>query len=160
MQTRLEDKLPNLAAHQLPGPDTETKLAALEFADPRMRLMLLESSRVGWPFGFSNDLYLHDRETLTKHPCKEMIWILRENGTHLYPTRCTTSGEAAYYRRVIEYWSGDDKLNAATRNEDRAKFYLLTDKSLNPISWQAARDSLKVEPSSNPPQGRPLGHFE
>lgn len=156
MKTHRDDKAPDLATHQLPGPDTRAKLAAMESTDPRVRLLLKEAARLGWPKAFSNDLYLHDCQTLVNHRDGPMIWIVRENGTHLYPTRCTTSGEAAYCRRVIEYWSGDNKLNVATRDEDRAKFYLLTDNSLNPISWQAARDSLEVEPSLGPS----TRHFE
>jgi hypothetical protein len=72
-----------------------------------------------WPFGFCDDLYLHDRRKLDdQRDNHRMIWILRENGTHLYPVLCDSTGEARYYRQVIEYWSGEDKLNQASSDAD------------------------------------------
>lgn len=75
-----------------------------------------------------------------------MIWILGPNGTHLFPTECETSGEASYYRHVIEYWSGDHKLNMASSTADRAKFYLLTAHSLTAIDWKQAKDAIRYKP--------------
>jgi hypothetical protein len=108
---------------------------------------------LGWPVCFCDDLYLHDREKLETSGDERMIWILRQHGTHLYPVKCGSSGERDYYRRVIHYWSGEDKLNVATTDDDRAKFYLLTKDALTPITWQAARDALRVDedrPASPP----------
>lgn len=112
--------------------------------------MLRESARIGWPKSFSNDLYSHDRDTLANYPDQPMIWIVRENGTHLYPTDCDTAGEAAYNRRVIEYWSGDDNLNYASEITDKARFYRLTANTLVAMPWREARDAISVRNEPNP----------
>jgi hypothetical protein len=68
----------------------------------------------------------------------EMLWILRQYGTHLYPVQCGSGHEAAYYRQVIRYWSGDHKLNLATQDEDRARFYIVTGAGIRQLSADEA----------------------
>lgn len=139
---------PDLALSRLPGPDTRTKREALETHDPRLKLLLAEAARIAWPSAYTDDLYLHDRQQLERHPQEELLWILREHGTHLYPTQCDNSHEASFYRQVIEYWSGDHKLNFSPNAEERARYYLVTESTLTPITWQQARDALKVRTST------------
>ena len=130
---------------ELPGADTRVKLDAITFFDDRYQMLLREAARVGWPIAFCGDLYVRDREKLAIAPVREMVWILRESGTHLYPCRCTTSAEASFYRRVIEYWSGDDRPNTVPSGESRARFYLLTPWQLRHVGWQAARARIHVQ---------------
>ncbi|MCA9189833.1 MAG: hypothetical protein KDA99_29620 [Planctomycetales bacterium] len=141
-----------MAVHRLPGADTTTKLDAIQSRDKRYQLLLAEAARLGWPRGFCNDLYLHDRRKLEDYRDNhEMIWVLRENGTHLYPVLCESAGEARYYRQVIEYWSGDDKLNQASNDADRARFYFLSESEVKSITWQEAREAVRVRPADRSP---------
>jgi hypothetical protein len=139
---------PDLSAHELPGPDTRTKLSALQTEDPRLQLMLREAARVGWPAAYTDDLYRHDKKQLEQHPGEKLLWILREHGTHLYPTECDNSHEVRFCRQVIEYWSGDHKLNYSPHPEGRALYYLVSDSSLEPLTWEEAREALKVSVTS------------
>lgn len=130
----------------LPGPDTSTKADALEFPDPRFRLLLAESARTGWPKAFCNDLFLHDLDYLKRYPQEtEMVWILRDHGTHLYPVKLDSRGEAQFVRDTISYHSGDHKLNVADRESDRARYYHLAAGALTPVSPQEALDLITVK---------------
>jgi hypothetical protein len=104
--------------------------------------MLEEAARVGWPEAFQDDLYVHDLKKIGGSPDTPMVWILRANGTHLYPTVCSNHYEAAYYRRVIEYWSGDHYLNLADAPRDRARYYLVTCSELRTIEWREAQRTI------------------
>lgn len=136
----------DLAAHDLPGPDTATKREALLVEDPRMRLLLAEAARIGWPAAYCDDLYQHDRQQLAEHSSQPLLWILRDHGTHLYPTLCDNEHEAAFYRQVIRYWSGDHQLNYSPHAADRARYYLLDEKALAPITWQDACEAIQAPP--------------
>ena len=109
--------------------------------------MLSEAMRIGWPTAFTSDLYLHDSDTLKNHPGRAMLWILREHGTHLYPVVCTSRGQISYVRRVIKYWSGEDRLNLATKDSERARYYVVTPEKLTQISWHAAFDLFRLKDS-------------
>lgn len=134
---------PNLRTAELPGPDTQTKREAILTHDPRMKLMLAEAARVGWPAAYTDDLYRHDRDQLARHPSQTLLWILRDHGTHLYPTLCENSHEATYYRQVIAYWSGEHKLNYSPHAEGRARYYLVSAEELREVSWQQAQEAVK-----------------
>jgi hypothetical protein len=101
--------------------------------------MLEEAVGVGWPEAFQDDLYVHDLKKIDGSPGTPMVWILRSAGTHLYPTVCSNRHEAAYYRRVIEYWSGDHNLNLADAPRVRARYYLVTCSELRSIEWRDAK---------------------
>lgn len=92
-----------LTLADLPGPNTVTKQAAMDTLDVRHRRMLQQAASTGSPRAYTDDLYLHDAEQLASHPGSSMLWILRENGTHLYPLHCENGHEASYYRRVVDY---------------------------------------------------------
>lgn len=130
----------------LPGPDTTTKRDAALSNDPRFQAMLAEAARVGWPAAFTDDLYQHDAKTLADNPGEPMLWILRQNGTHLYPLSCDNNHEAFYYRSVIRYWSGDHKLNTADNESDRARYYLVSDSGLTQISADVAATKIEAPP--------------
>ncbi|HMP04726.1 MAG TPA: hypothetical protein PJ982_00110 [Lacipirellulaceae bacterium] len=116
---------PLLDAATLPGPDTTMKREALRSPDPRLQAMLREAAKVGWPAAFANDLYEHDLTILESHPKQQLVWILRDHGTHLFPVDCQSAGQATYARTVIRYWSGEDRLNVIPAAEERPKFYLV-----------------------------------
>jgi hypothetical protein len=54
-------------------------------ADKQFEALVEESQRVRMPVLYSNDLYKHDRSILRKWKPRSFIWVVRENGTHLYP---------------------------------------------------------------------------
>ncbi len=135
-----------LDAASLPGPDTTMKREALLSADPRLQAMLAEASRVGWPIAFENDLYQHDLAILEAHPEQQMVWILREHGTHLFPMECESAGQATYARTVIRYWSGEDKLNVILSPAERPKFYLVTPAGLTETTAQEAASKIRCTP--------------
>jgi len=54
-------------------------------ADKQFAVLVEESQRVRMPRLYSNDLYKHDRSILRKWKPRSFIWVVRENGTHLYP---------------------------------------------------------------------------
>jgi hypothetical protein len=118
----------------LPGANTSTKRQAAASPDPRFQAMLAEAARVGWPQGFENDLYLHDLAILETHPRQKMIWVLRDNGTNLFPIEAGTPGAAHYQRVVLRYWSGEDRLNYIPELADRPRFYLVGAKGIVRIS--------------------------
>ena len=133
-----------LSEHLLPGPNTATKREALLSVDPRFRLLLHEAARIDWPVAYGNDLYVYDRQLLEKTPAGDFVWILRSHGTHLYPVVCDTSAEQHYRRCVIEYWSGDDRLNRTGCVHERARYYLLSGNVLRNITWQQAESLFTV----------------
>lgn len=147
MRTQHDGDHPDLSANLLPGPDTATKLAAIKESDVRFRHMLSESSRTGWPEAFTEDLYLHDLHALRENPSQPMFWVLRRHGTHLYPLIWKNSHEAAYCRQVIRYWSGEHKLNTACTDEERAKYYIVSESGLEEISANKAAERVKVRAS-------------
>ncbi len=104
-EASIPDGSPAFIAAFLPGPDTASKLAAIKESDARFQHMLVEAGRTGWPEAFTEDLYLHDLQALKENPGQSMLWVLRQNGTHLYPLTCENSHEAAYCRQVVRYWS-------------------------------------------------------
>jgi len=108
--------------------------------------MLAEAARVGWPAAFTDDLYQHDAQMLAENPGEPMLWILRQNGTHLYPLSCDNNHAASYYRSVIRYWSGDHKLNTADSDSDRARYYLVSDSGLQQISADVAASKISARP--------------
>lgn len=148
MEPNREEHRTSFTTEELPGAHTTDKLDATRSTDVRFHLLLAEAAQVGWPRAFCSDLFLHDRETLEQNPDETMIWILRDNGTHLYPVTCQTTGERDYCRAVIEYWSGEDRLNVVSDPKERAKFYVLTETALKPVDWKTARDSLRLPPSN------------
>jgi hypothetical protein len=105
--------------------------------------MLDEASRVGWPRAYTDDLYLYDRLALEKYSQEKLVWVLREHGTHLYPTLCENSHEASYYRGVIAYWAGDHKLNYSPDAEGRARYYLISADAIKEITWREAQDAIE-----------------
>ena len=100
-----------LNLHCLPGPDTNTKQAAVQSTDRRYQLMLAEVAEVGWPLAWSNDVYIHDRRWLSEYPDEPMIWILRDTGSSLVPVRCFNQHERRDYMRLVHYYSGYCQLN-------------------------------------------------
>ena len=70
----------------LPGPDTKTKSAAIEYSatDSRYAAMLKVCEETDWPECWCDDVYLHDMEFLKSHPDTDFVWILRDAGSHLY----------------------------------------------------------------------------
>jgi hypothetical protein len=110
---------------KLPGADTSSKQRAVASTDPRLQAMLAEAARTGWPERFENDLYRHDLGILEAHPGEPMVWILRDNGTNLFPVHADSSGAAHYARAVLRYWSGEDKLNFIPELAERPRFYLV-----------------------------------
>lgn len=54
-------------------------------ADKQFEVLVGESQRVRMPLHYSNDLYKHDRSILRRSKPRSFIWVVRENGTHLYP---------------------------------------------------------------------------
>ncbi|MFZ5832432.1 MAG: hypothetical protein ACOY3P_20285 [Planctomycetota bacterium] len=111
---------------KLPGPDTSTKWNASESSDPRMQALLREAIATGWPAAFENDLYQHDLAVLEEYPDQDMVWILRDHGTHLFPVRCTFYGTAKWARTVCQYHSGDHKLNTYGPQDRRPIYYHIT----------------------------------
>lgn len=134
-----------LTLADLPGPDTVTKQAAIDTSDIRLQRMLNEAASTGWPRAYTDDLYRHDAERLASHPGSSMLWILRENGTHLYPLHCENSHEAWYYRRVVDYWSGDHKLNVAGTEAERARYYIVSENTLEPVTADEARERITTQ---------------
>jgi hypothetical protein len=52
---------------------------------PHWEAIVKEAERVGWPRDYRRDLYVHDRAHLGQlDPSEPFVWILRENGTHLF----------------------------------------------------------------------------
>lgn len=137
----------SFSTEELPGADTRDKLEATRSTDGRFHLLLSEAARIGWPRAFCSDLYLHDREKLELNPDEPMVWVLRENGTHLYRINCDTTGEMNYCRAVLQYWSGEDKLNLIPNPVERPRFYLLIEESLRLVDWKTARDALQATPT-------------
>ena len=137
-----------LSAAKLPGPDTHTKLDAIKTDDPRLRGLLRIAQDTGRPSAYTNDLYLTDRRILASFPDEPLIWILRENGTHLLITHCHTNGEAKYARDVIEYWSGDHYLNATQSPDDRARYFLVEPKRIREVAARRALECIRVEPNT------------
>ncbi len=144
MRTQHDGHHPDLSANSLPGPDTATKLAAIKDSYTRFQYMLTEAGRTGWPEAFTEDLYLHDLQVLKENPSQPMLWILRRHGTHLYPLAWENAHEAAYCRQVIRYWSGEHKLNTASTDEERAKYYIVSETGLEEISADEAAERVKV----------------
>ena len=101
--------IPDIAA-ALQGPLTADKLLAIRSTDLRMHYMLTIARETGWPTCFQNDLYCHDRRVLGEYPGADMVWILRDSGTDLYPA-CDDRHSVASYRSQCMYWSGGHKLN-------------------------------------------------
>lgn len=139
---------PSLTQANLPGPNTITKQAALATTDARFLLMLHKAAEIGWPLAYTDDLYRHDAEALASHPGQPMLWILRDHGTHLYPLETENGHEAAYYRQVVRYWSGDHKLNAAERDNDRAHYYVVSAAELTAITAMQAQERITVRQDS------------
>lgn len=134
-----------VSADELPGPDTRTKAEAVAYArtDPRYASMLLVAAETGWPEAYHHDLYHHDRQTL-RESAGEMIFILRDNGTHLYPTLCDAS-DAHWARGAISYHSGDHKLNTYGDKDRRPKFYRVwAGGEIQEIGWRAAYGLIRV----------------
>ncbi len=98
---------------RLPGPDTSTKAAAVEYAkkDPRFAAMLAQSAAYRWPVGFQDDLYVHDLNLVRDCPDLEFVWILREMGSHLYLVDDWCKGSRDWARGVCDYYSGTSKSN-------------------------------------------------
>ncbi len=144
MRTRHDGHHPDISANSLPGPDTAFKLAAIKESDVRFQHMLLEATRTGWPEAFTDDLYRHDLQALKENPGQPMLWVLRQNGTHLYQLTCENSHEAAYCRQVVRYWSGDHKLNTASTQDERAKYYVVDENGLEEINADEAAERIKV----------------
>ena len=144
MRTRHDGNHPDLSANLLLGPDTASKLAAIKESDVRFQHLLTEATRTGWPEAFTEDLYLHDLQTLKESPGQPMLWILRRHGTHLYPLVWENSHEAVYCRQVIRYWSGEHKLNTASSDEERAKYYSVSESGLEEITADEAAERVKV----------------
>lgn len=85
-------------------------------------------------------------DRLAKNPGERILWILRDYATHLYPLQCENDHEASYYRCVIDYWSGDYKLNAADDESERARNYLVSDTEIQRIAAKDAQGRIKVKP--------------
>ncbi|QDV81034.1 hypothetical protein [Botrimarina mediterranea] len=149
IQRTREEEPVLLTEANLPGPDTITKRDALLDADPRLQQMLTEAVRVGWPAAFTNDLYQNDRRILADHPGEPMVWILRDHGTHLFPTECESKGEAHYARNVIHYWSGEHTLNYSDDTTEAARYYLVTPGGLTPLAWREAKEAIEVRSSGS-----------
>lgn len=64
---------------------TTTSGGRKTLADKQFAVLVEESQRVRMPLHYSNDLYKHDRSILRKWKPRSFIWVVRENGTHLYP---------------------------------------------------------------------------
>lgn len=137
----------SLTLADLPGPDTRMKRAALTSHDSRQQSLLRIAAEAGWPEAYADDLYRHDLEMLAANPGTPMLWILRANGTHLYPLECHNTHEAQYYRQVIHYWSGDHRLNVSTQAEDRARYFVITGADLTEVTADEAKDRIRVKES-------------
>jgi len=120
----------------LPGPDTKTKQDAVAYAqeDPRMGAMLDLAHDHRWPEAYTDDLYLHDRNQLAKWSGLDVIWILRDHGTHLIvldPNAEHPRAENRIATPVIRYWSGEHFLNDCSDDPGRVPkfFYIFADGS-------------------------------
>lgn len=137
-----------LDLNALPGPNTSTKREALADLDPRFQVMLAEAVRVGWPIGYQDDLYVHDRRILEAHPDQVMVWALREMGTELFPVQAGSTGEARHFRDVLRYWAGHTKLSLIHDDARRPRFYLVgASGSLRRVSAERAINAIQVIPS-------------
>ena len=102
---------------ELPGPDTTMKEEAILFAGENSlyRELLEISSRLNWPEGYQNDLYVHDRDAVKINPGKDCIFIIRDMGTHLY--HLADEGDEGnrfatdWCIKSIRYHSGEHRLN-------------------------------------------------
>lgn len=114
--------------------------------DNRFTLLETESNRVGWPIGFKSDLTVHDRRYLKAVPTDaKLVWILRPMGTHLYAAACDNRAEAAYIRKVIQYYSGECRINVFPIDDPEApKFYSLQNDKLTQISHELAYRLISV----------------
>lgn len=108
----------------LPGPETKTQLAARRQAltDQRLSAMMTVAAETQWPEAWQDDLYVHDAALLLETQ-GEMLWILRDHGTHLYPVLCENSGELHHARTVVRYHSGNHKLNWIEGPHRRPRFF-------------------------------------
>lgn len=147
MRSQARAEVLQLSRDALPGPDTAFKLAAVMESDVRFHHMLQEAARTGWPEAFTEDLYLHDLQALKESPGQPMLWILRKHGTHLYPLTWEISHEASYCRQVIRYWSGDHKLNTASTDDERAKYYIVSESGLEEVSADQAAERVNARAS-------------
>lgn len=118
-----------LEVQRLPGPNTGTKQEALDYAsvDPRIGAMLALAAEHQWPEAYQDDLYHHDVNCLRAHPGVDLIWILRDHGTHVILLDPEDDPRAA--RRcaipLIEFHSGDHRLNCYGDGDRRPKYFYI-----------------------------------
>ena len=121
MTTAIRTKPRDILA-QLPGPDTQSKREACQYAlkDGRYFRLLQLAIWHNWPEAYTDDLYIHDRRQCQDYPDVDMIFTLRDHGTHLWPV---IKGDFQWSRSVILFQAGDHKLNRYGPDDARAKFF-------------------------------------
>lgn len=127
----------------LPGPDTESKTEAIAYAEQNRQFsnMLVICEKTEWPICWTDDVYRHDKEFVANHPNTEFVWILRENGSHLYEIDDDCSGSRSYAVNVIDYHSGNSRLNhyEPSDSQRRPKFYHIRHFGVVDISPEQAK---------------------
>lgn len=113
-------------------------------AQLRWDLLVEKSKEIGWPEAYQQDLTIHDQNTLLESPHCDYVWLLRECGTHLYPTQCETTGERDYCRKVIRYWDGNHNLNY-NDGKPMARYFHVVGFKMKEITAKEAYDLIKVE---------------
>ena len=88
-----------------------------------------EAAAIGWPSHFRSDLERIDRHYLTVENITRFVWVLRENGTHIFPQAETTAEFSA-----IVPW-----LKAVANVYPDARWYVYSDGRLSHSSPDAAR---------------------
>ncbi len=107
---------------QLPGPDTETKLDACKYGllDGRYYRILCLAAEHYWPVAYTDDLYIHDRQQCVDNPDVDMVFVLRDYGTHLWPV---IKGDYQWAVNTILFHSGDHEMNLYGPGDARSKFF-------------------------------------
>jgi hypothetical protein len=121
------------------GPNTSTKAQAVAYAetDPRAATLISLAAQYHWPVGFHDDLFLHDMTTLQSES-GDMVFILREMGTHLFPVQ--NKAAHAWGRQVIDYNSGENKTNYYSPDDPSKPlfFHVLPSGDFQRITWRQA----------------------
>lgn len=103
-------------------------------ADKQFEVLVEESQRVRMPRLYSNDLYKHDRSILRKWKPRSFVWVVRENGTHLYPL---DEGGKPLDARGIKTLVTSVEYHAKAEGQ---KIYLVKGTDLKPLTPNRALD--------------------
>lgn len=134
-----------LTPSALPGPDTTTKAAALKAAqtDKRIAALLEIAQATGWPYAWSDDLYVHDVRALQEHPNIAVVWIPRPTGTRcLLLLEDRNNHEKRDQAMIAEYDSGTYSANVFPADDPEAPqyYHVWPDGRYAPLTWWEAKE--------------------